>query len=261
MVRPGAPVRNDPRTHLVHFQLPIVVQQRGHHGGPDVVGRVETEVTVVRPVGVHPRVVHEQQHATGCDGGEQRALGRRVWGAQQGRVLRRDQVEGRRRERRLHQSGVHPCNGDPGIPSVPGRPLQRHPRNLERGHLPAVPGEPDGVRTLPATDVEHSPRREAGHLDHQCAVGLAAPQLLPVQVAVIPFRLHRRISDVLVGGGEGVGVGRSCCVVCGHGPNLAHRVASTQLLLPIQHSGPALASSRVQVLLARRSADPGTAGE
>lgn len=77
---------------LVHLDLPVVVQQIGDHRRPDVVGRVEAALVCL--LGVHPRVVYEQQYAAGRDGREQRSLGRGVWGAQQGRVLRGDQVEG-----------------------------------------------------------------------------------------------------------------------------------------------------------------------
>ena len=143
--------------------------------------------------------MHEQQHAAGRDGREQRALGRGVGGTQQGRVLRGDEVEGRRRERRLRQARVHPANGDTGVARMRGRPLQRHARDLERGHVPAPAREPDGVRALAAADVEHPTGREPGDLGHQRAVGPAAPQLLLFGVPAVPFRLHRGVSDVSVG--------------------------------------------------------------
>ncbi len=133
--------------------------------------------------------------------------GRGVGGAQQGRVLRGDQVEGSRREHRLRQSGVHPANGDTSVPCVPGRPCQRHARDLERGDIPAAAGEPDGVRALAAADVEHPPGREPGDLGHQRTVGLAAPQLRLVGVPPVPLRLHRRFSDVSVGRPGNVGHG------------------------------------------------------
>ena len=97
-------------------------------------------------------------------------------------------------------------------------------------------GEPDGVRALAAADVEHPPRREPGDLGDQRTVGLAAPQLLPVRVAGVPFRLHRRISDISVGSRVIVGCGWSCCDVVGHRPTVAYRAPVLPLPLPIRQN-------------------------
>ncbi len=191
----------------------------------------------MRVPGLHPRVVDKQQHAAGRDGCEQCPLGCGVGRAQQGRVLRGDQVERRRRELRLRQFGVHPANGDSGVPRVSGRPLQRHPGDLQRGHLPAAAREPDGVGALAAADVEHPPRREPGDLGHERAVGPAAPQLLPVGVPAVPLRAHCGVSEVSVAGRGGVGGGRLYCDVVGHGPTVTHRGPMTPLLLPVRQNG------------------------
>jgi hypothetical protein len=182
-------------------------------------------------------VVYEQQHTPGRDSSEQRSLGGGVGGAQQGWVLRGDQVEGGWREHRLRQCGMYPANGEASVPRMPGRPLQRHARDLERGHVPAAAREPDGVRALTTADVEHPPGCEPGDLGHERTVGLAAPQLLSVGVPVVPLRPHCGISDVSVGRQGGVGRGRSCCDVVGHGPTVAHCIPVTPLLLPVRQNG------------------------
>src|SRR4029079_13894978 len=58
MVSAGASVGTDPRPLLVDFDLPTIVQQRGDHRRPDIVGRVEAEISLVRLVGVHPGMVN-----------------------------------------------------------------------------------------------------------------------------------------------------------------------------------------------------------
>lgn len=125
----GSAVGRDAWPLLVQFHLPIVVEQRGDHRGPDIVGRVEA--ALVHLLAVHPGVVHDQQHAAGRDGCEQRPLRRRIRGPQQRRVQCADQVERRRPKRRLDQSGMHPADGDTRVSRVLGRPLQRHARDLE----------------------------------------------------------------------------------------------------------------------------------
>jgi len=84
-------------------------------------------------------------------------------------------------------------------------PLQRHARDLERGHLPAAAGEPDGVRTLAAADIEHPPRLVPRDFGHEHTIGLTAPELIPVGIPPVPLRLHRGVADVSIGGRGSVG--------------------------------------------------------
>jgi len=79
---------------------------------------------------------------------------------------------------------------------VPGRPLQRHTRHLEPGHLPATASEPDRVRALTATHVEHPTGRKPVDLGHQRTIRLVTPQLLPVGVPPVPLHPHGAVPDV-----------------------------------------------------------------
>jgi hypothetical protein len=171
--------------------------------------------------------------------------------------------------------------GDTGVPRVPGRPLQRDARNVERSHIPAVDGEPDGVRALAAADIEAPPGCEPGDLGHERTVRLAAPHLLSLGVPPIPLRPHLGRSGVSIGGRGDVGRGRSCSGVIGHRPILAHgvpgqpfRCRSRRLAVSGQgsvpranagcrsgyaprHFGVVLGSDRVGLELLRDCAHPG----
>ena len=149
-VRAPAPLSGDAWPLLVQLDVPVVVEQRGDHRRPDVLGGVEA--AVVRLPGVHAGMVHEQQHTAGRDGREQRPFGRSVGGPQQGRVLRGDQVERRRLELCLRQARVHPMHHDTSVPGVPSRAREGHARHLQRGDVPTPACEPDSVSTLAAAN-------------------------------------------------------------------------------------------------------------
>jgi len=70
--------------------------------------------------------------------------------------------------------------------------------DLQRGHVPAPTGEPHGVRTLAAADVEHPARCEALDLGDEGAVGPAAPQLPLPGVPLVPLEIPEKSAALTV---------------------------------------------------------------
>ena len=58
------------------------------------------------------------------------------------------------------------------VRGVPGGPLERHPRDVSRHHVPTVPGEPDGVGPLATPHVERPPGRQTATSATSCGLGL-----------------------------------------------------------------------------------------
>lgn len=169
---------------FVSLDSPFAVQLRGDVGGAHIVVGVEAVRSGLLCVDVY--VVHDEKRSARCDGAQQCALGVVIIGAQQGRVLGGHQVEGSWGKRGFYQARVHPPHPDLGVLGVAGSAFERHLRHIESGDVPPVLGEPDGVGTFAATDVEGLAWLESGYLADECAVGLAAPDLLHAGVTLIP---------------------------------------------------------------------------
>jgi len=111
-------VRCDARPLLLQLHLPIVVEQRGDHRGPDVVrpGRSRWSCTCLVPIPAWCTSSSTPPGATAASSARSAAAsGVRSRAG----VLRGDQGRTTRREHRLRQSGVHPANGDTASRACP----------------------------------------------------------------------------------------------------------------------------------------------
>src|ERR1022692_3433367 len=71
------------------------------------------------------------------------------------------QVEGRRWQRRLDESGVQPAHLHSDALGLISSAIECHPRHVKRGDVPAVFCQPDGVGALAAADVQARPGRSS----------------------------------------------------------------------------------------------------
>ena len=127
---------------------------------------------------------------------------------------------------------MHPVDPDTGVAGMSNGSLQRHPGDLESGHGPAAPREPDGVRALTTADIQHPSRGQVGHLDHQRAVGPATPEPLAPRIARVPLRPDRRVTDIAVNSGLLAECGRTHREVIGHGTIVAQQFVGLIPQLP-----------------------------
>src|SRR5262245_20573438 len=91
--------------------------------------------------------------------------------------------------------------------AAPGRQLgglgQPGGREVDRGHLPAALGQPDGVPALTAAEVERPPGGQPGQLlDHE-TVGLRRPDQLRAGVQLVPLVLVHCLAPPLAAGRPG----------------------------------------------------------
>ncbi len=98
--------------------------------------------------------------------------------AQQGRVLRGDQVVATRTERRVEQPGVQPLHLYVGPVSRRAGATYCNLCDVDRRDLPSEAGQPDGVSPFSTADVKCPARPEAGKFRHERTVGLTAPHLV-----------------------------------------------------------------------------------
>ena len=151
-------------------------------------------------------VAHDEERAARGDRVEQVADAAAVGRAGDRRVLRRHEVE-RRALERVERVGVGVMALDPQTATLGlgGDAVQRPLRDVARGHVPALLGQPDRIAALAGADVERAAGGEAADLVDERAVGVAAPHLVAA-VAVIPVGLVGRWSggglDVVVGEAE-----------------------------------------------------------
>ncbi len=104
--------------------------------------------------------------------------------------LCRDQIVGRRRGNPLGEVRVQPDdalrNLGADVAGMCGAAFQCNGGDIDCGNPPAPLGQPDGVRTFPATDVQRGSRKEVGCLGHELGVGLPAPQGAAGLVPLVP---------------------------------------------------------------------------
>ena len=154
VVRTGPTLGDDAGTLFVDLHLPVVVQKRGDHRGPDVVGRVEA-ASCTGWVSIPAWWT-----SSSTPPGATAASRARSAAASGVRSSAGYCAETRSKDPGGSGASASPActqRTDAGVPGVPGRSLQRDPGDLERGHVPAAAREPDGVRALAAADVEHPP--------------------------------------------------------------------------------------------------------
>ena len=104
--------------------------------------------------------------------------------------LCRDEIVGRRRGNPLDEVRVQPgdalCYFVADLECVCGAAFQCNGGDIDCGNPPAPLGQPDGVRTFPATDVQRGSRREVTCLGHELGVDLPAPQGAAALVPMVP---------------------------------------------------------------------------
>ena len=109
--------------------------------------------------------------------------------------LGRHQVVGRRRGDPFDEVRVQPgdalCDLGADVVGVCGAAFQCDGGDVDRCNPPSAFGQPDGVCTFPATNVQRRSGREVGCLGHELGVGLAAPQGAAGPVPLVPERFAR----------------------------------------------------------------------
>ena len=222
VVRTGPTLGNDAGTLFVDLHLPVLVQQRGDHRRPDVVGRVEA--ALVHRLGVHPGVVDQQQETTGAtaDSSARSAAASGVRNS-----------AGYCAETRSNDPGGSEASASPACtqwtvtPASRACPAARSSATPETSRAVTVQPrarEPDGVRALTTADVEHPSRGQVGHFDHERTVRPATPQpLATLGVARVPLRPDRRVTDIAVNSGLLAECGRTHREVIGHGTIVAQQ--------------------------------------
>ena len=182
------------------FDLPaFVIEQGGYIGGRDVVGRVAA--VSLGLFNVNDGMVDHQEMPSGANSRQKGALGIRGWGFEKRWVLRRHEIEPTRWQGRVEQTGIDPLHMSTNLLGGSGGALQCNRGDFERGDLPTSAGQPDGVGSFAAADVEGSTRLEVTYFSDQRFVGLTAPYLFRACVPFIPFSVLMGHSDTPEGGG------------------------------------------------------------
>jgi hypothetical protein len=186
------------RSPLIDREMPTFAEQSADITGADEIGRVKS--TGFGCLDVDVGVVHDEQVSSGRHRSQQRSFGLARRSSEQGRVGRSDQVESGRGQRRIEQTSSDPLHVYPGLPGCRFGALQGNFGDVEPGDLPALAGQPDGVRTFTAADIQRPARFERRHFDDQGGVRLTAPELLGTGIPPIPFRVvvHPRRAGVVV---------------------------------------------------------------
>ena len=197
----------DARPYLVDLDLPpLVSEARADVRGLNVVS--DLEAAGARVVGIERPVADDQQGPPGSDGVEERADRLIAGRVLQGRIQNGHEVVGRGRPWRRRDVRVDPIDVHTRPACAGGGALERHLRHVDAGHLPAGPGEPDGIRSLAAPDVECTSRGALSELGDQHTVRLSAPQpVAPARIPLVPVdpahgRTVARISPSRRAGGR-----------------------------------------------------------
>jgi hypothetical protein len=86
----------------------------------------------------------------------------------------------------LEQVGAHPVDPDTAILGQVARLLKRDIGEIHTGYLPALLGEPDGVSTLAAGEIERPSRREPLRLRNEKAIRPLSPEEIVSLVTAVP---------------------------------------------------------------------------